>query len=144
MVIKRKTYSEPRRDPLPEPFSIPDELAGKYDKIEIRVSETKQYNKDMAVLGSIDKATVRQFRKDLKDGFLYTDGPKGGDTHYLADKSGPTRQRFTKSINVSDRFDYIIYPYELDEKNRVVSLPVVIQSLIGHTIYGQGTYSETR
>ena len=142
MIVKRKVYS--RRDPLPEPFPIPEEWIGKFDHTEYKVSQVdKQYNKDMQELGPIDKQTVRKFRKDLKDGKVYQDGPNGGDTHYLADYSDPGKfHRLTKSINTFDRMDYLVYPPVLDEENRRVLIPIVIQSLRGHTIYGQGEYSE--
>lgn len=142
MILKRKTYS--RRDPLPKLFEIPREWEGKYDKIEYAVDQIdKQYNKDMQELGSIDKQAVRKLRKDLKDGYLYVDGPNGGDTHYLSDYSNPEKyHRLTKSINTFDRMDYLVYPPELDEEGRKLVIPVVIQSLRGHLIYGQGEYSE--
>lgn len=142
MILKRKTYS--RRDPLPEPFPVSLEWVGKYDGIEYAVRQIdKQYNKDMQELGSIDKQAVRKLRKDLKEGYLYFDGPNGGDTHYLSDYSNPGKyHRLTKSINTFDRMDYLVYPPELDEEGRKLVIPVVIQSLRGHLIYGQGEYSE--
>ena len=86
---------------------------------------------------------VRKFRKDLKAGFLYLDGLAGGDAHYLSDYSIPGKyHRLTKSINAFDRMDYLVYPPVLDEERRKVIIPVVIQSLRGHLIYGQGEYSE--
>ena len=144
MIVKRKIYSN-RRDPLPDPFPIPEEWIGKFDNTEYVVDQVdKQYNKDMQELGPIDKQTVRKFRKDLKAGNIYQDGPNGGDTHYLADYSDPGKfHRLTKSINTFDRMDYLVYPPVLDEENRRVIIPIVIQSLKGHLIYGQGEYSET-
>lgn len=143
MIVKRKIYSN-RRDSLPEPFSIPSEWDDKWDDIKYAVDQVdKQYNKDMQELGPIDRQTVKKFRKDLQAGNIYHDGPNGGDTHYLADYSDPSKfHRLTKSINTFDRMDYLVYPPVLDEENRRVIIPIVIQSLRGHTIYGQGEYSE--
>lgn len=142
MILKRKSYS--RRDPLPDPFSIPEEWDGLWDSIEYQVTQVdRQYNKDIQELGSIDRHYVRKLRKDLRNGFIYQDGPNGGDTHYLEDYSNPNKyHRLTKSINTFDRLDYLVYPYELDKENRKLICPIVIQSLKGHNIYGQGEYSE--
>lgn len=143
ILFREKVFT--RRDPLPNPFPIPDEWEDKYDNVIYKVSQVdKEYNKDITKFGPTEKALIKGFRKDLKNGYIYVDGPSGGDTHYLSDYSSPNKyHRMSKSINDFDRLVYLIYPPILDEKNSKVIIPIVIQSLDGHKIYGQGTYSDT-
>lgn len=143
IILRQKFYS--RRDELPSPRfdDIPEEWAGKFDSIRYNVRDNgKKYSNDMSQLGSIDKAKVKALRKDLKAGYLYEDGPAGGDTHYLSDFSNKGKHWMSKSINTSDRMNYIIYPPELDEKKREIVIKAVIQSLLGHLGPGQKEYSE--
>ena len=142
MILKRKIFN--RRDQMPDPFPIPREWEGKWDSLIYKVGQVdKQYNKDIQGFGPVDKQKIKAFRRDLKNGFTHSDGPAGGDTHYLADYSQSGRfHRLTKSINTFDRMDYLVYPPELDEEKREISISVIIQSLKGHVIYGQGEYSE--
>ena len=142
MIVKRKTYS--RRDPMPEPFTIPNEWDGKWETIEYAVRQVdKKYNDEIKQFGPLEKQKIKKLREDLKNGYVYQDGPAGGDTHYLEDYSKPEKyHKLTKTINTSDRLEYSVYPPTLDEKNKKLVVPIVIQSLKGHTIYGQGTYTE--
>lgn len=146
MIIKRKIYSStPRRVPLPDPYPVPSEWEGKYDDVEYDVSIIeKRYSDEMKDYGPIDKQKVRGLKKDLENGFIYTDGPNGGDTHYLADQNiHPDKfHLMSKAINTSDRMNYGIYPPELDETRRKLIIPITIWTIKGHEIYGQGNYSE--
>lgn len=128
IILRQKQFA--RRDPLPNPFPIPDEWEDKYNDVIYSVSQIdKSYNKDIAKFGSIDKAKIKGLRKDLKNGFIYSDGPNGGDTHYLSDYSNPNKyHRMSKSINEFDRLVYLIYPPILDERNSKVIIPIVIYS----------------
>ena len=138
-LIKKK-----ERDPLPNKFPIPEEWKGKYIKTKVIVSYGPQYSKDMMIVGDVQKKVIRNLIKDIKNGYYYTDGPNGGDTHYLAKESKPSKfHRMTKSPNNFDRLDYNIYPYELDEKNKQLIIPIVIQSVKYHNIPGKGLYSVT-
>lgn len=141
MIVKRKIYS--RRDPMPAPFPLSSDWIGKYDKIEYAIDYTKKYNDEIKQFGPLEKQKIKKLREDLKNGYVYQDGPAGGDTHYLEDFSKPDKyHKLTKTINTTDRLEYSVYPPTLDEKNRKLIVPIVIQSLKGHTIYGQGTYTE--
>jgi hypothetical protein len=141
--IKNFSTTLKQRDPLPDPFPIPSEWDGKYDKVYVDVKYGKQYSKDLAIMGDIQKKTIRNFIKDIKLGYYYVDGPNGGDTHYLSKKSKPSKyHRMTKSSNTFDRLDYNIYPPVLDENKMEVSIPIVIQSAKFHNIPGEGLYSE--
>lgn len=145
MILKRKKIFS-RRVPLPAPFPIPQDWDGKYDDVEYRVSIVdKTYNNEMKEFGLVDKAKVRALKKDLENGYIYSDGPAGGDTHYLEDRSlHPDKFHvMSKSINTCDRMNYGVYQPVLDEDNRLVIIPITIWAIKGHTIYGQGEYSET-
>jgi len=144
MIILRQKNNSRTFDPLPNPFSIPIEWIGKYDKITIRVDYTKRYFKEIQLFGEVERKLIKSYIKDLKAGYYYIDGPSGGVTHYLSKKSKPDQfHRMTKDINISDRFDYLVYPPELNEKDREVIIPIKIQSLKDHNIAGQGLYSDT-
>lgn len=133
-----------KRDPLPEPFEQPDEW-GEYET-KYRIRRSDQYNKDMSGFGEVEKQYVRKLVKDIKNGYIYTDGPNGGDTHYLKKYSNPNKyHRMSKSINTFDRLVYSIYSPKLEEDvetgEKVIAIPIIINSLKGHNIPGQGLYS---
>ncbi len=143
MILKRKIYS--RRSPLPNPFPIPQDWEGKYDSLEYHVSIIdKKYSNEMRDLGPVDKKKVRDLKKDLENGFIYSDGPGGGDTHCLEDKTKhPDKFHvMSKCINTSDRMNYGVYQPVLNEEERKVIIPITIWTIKGHVIYGQGEYSE--
>ena len=146
MIVMRKVYSSTsKRSPLPDQYPIPDEWEGKYDSVEYDVSIIeRRYSDEMKDYGPIDKKKIRGLKKDLEDGFIYTDGPNGGDTHYLTDQNKyPNKfHLMSKKINTSDRMNYGIYPPKLDEIRRRLIIPITIWTIKGHTIYGQGTYSD--
>lgn len=116
-----------------------------FDTVEITVGNTKQYDIDMKNLGYKDKKRARDIRKDLINGlYLVNNKSPMDNTHYLKDYSKQQSYlRFTKDLNLfGDRFDYLIYKPVLDKINRKVTISIIIQSLIDHNIYGQGTYTE--
>lgn len=141
IVLRTKIFS--RRDQLPSTRfdDIPEEWGGGYDRVIFDVAEKKNYAKEYQQLGNIDKERVKGLRKDLKNGYIYSDGPNGGDTHYLEDFSNKNKHWVSKEINTCDRMNYIIYPPMFDEENRQVIVPIKIQSLLGHTGPGQKEYS---
>lgn len=150
MIIRRlrtKTYGKVSN--MPAMFPIPEEWEGKYDDIKPSVEVTDRYNNEIKEFVESERNLIKAYRKDLTDGFLYSDNPlrPDGKTEYLEEFSKPNSKvnpfhRLTKRINNSDRFDYLVYPPVLDEQNRIVRYPVVIQSLKGHNIAGQRTYTE--
>lgn len=147
MILLRKNFSKYSK--LPDLFPIPDEWEGKYDEIVVDVDVTDRYNLEVQGFTDSERKLIKEYRKDLKKRYLYSDNPlrPNGMTEYLEEFSQPYSKvnpfhRLTKRINYSDRFDYIVYPPILDEINRKVIIPVVIQSLRGHNIAGQTTYSK--
>jgi hypothetical protein len=115
-----------------------------------QVEVTTRYDDELKTfVSNSERKLIKNYKKDLEDGFLYSDNPlrPNGMTEYLEEFSKPHSKvnpyhRLTKRINNSDRFDYIVYPPILNEKERVVIYRVVIQSLRGHNIAGQTTYSK--
>lgn len=59
-------------------------------KIIIEKSDrfNRQYQK---ILSIIDSKLIKGLISDIKKGFIYDDGPNGGDTHYLSDYSKPDK-----------------------------------------------------
>ena len=119
--------------------------------MKIRVEGTDRYNNELRSpkFTKDERKLIKNYRKDLEGGFIYSDNPirPQGMTEYLSEFSNPHSNynpfhRLTKRINLEDRFDYIVYPPELDEEQGIVYYPVVIQSVIGHNIAGQRTYSQ--
>ena len=134
---------------MPEKFLIPTEWEGKYDKIVADVKTSTRYDEEIKDFTKPERDLIKAYKKDLYDWYLYEDNPlrPDGQTEYLEEFSKPFKKvkpfhRLTKRINNSDRFDYLIYPPVLDEENRKVIVPIVIQSLKGHNIAGQTTYSK--
>lgn len=89
-----------RRDTPPE-IEIPEEWEDKEKSYD--VSYGTYYNDHIKSFGPIDKRRIKQLIKDLKDGYLFNDGPGGGDTHSLNDFSKPGKIVISKSITPSDR-----------------------------------------
>ena len=115
-------------------------------KVKITLSYSKLYNKQMRDI-SVDKDTIKKLKKDLLDGFLYTDGPNGGDTHFLRDVSKLREELvFSKCINTFDRLNYRIYKpiISTDSKtnNSIITIKVQIESCKGHTYRSGKTYSD--
>lgn len=150
MIILRNDNTVPSTrgpfDPFPESF-FDDVIKwkGQFDKIEIKLEYSDQYSDDMKVLGSVDKAIVRQYKKDLAAGYIVTNRLPKDNTHYLKKYSKPSKYlRFSKDLtSTMDRFDYIIYKPILDKVNRTLIIKITVQSLLDHKIPGQGTYSDT-
>jgi len=143
---RRWKKKRPRRDPTPPRFPIPPQWENLPTAIYLEFGQ--QYNKDMRDLGGERRRITKIAIEELKMGFYDLDNPeniKRGykfDTHYLSDFSRPSRyMRFTKSINLSDRLDYLVYPPVLWDG--VVITPIVVLSCQGHNIVGLRHYSET-
>ena len=147
--LRNKTFAKVSE--MPEPFQIPKEW-NKY-KIKIRVEGTDRYDREISQFPKDERELIKQYWKDLENNYLYSDHPDrpNGKTEYLEEFSKPYKKnrpfhRLTKRINIFDRFDYLVYPPELEEQSDgtyKVIIPVTIQSLKDHNIAGQKKYSET-
>ena len=148
-MIVRRTFSH--RDPMLPPekqFKADPEVEKEYNvDLEIEVIETKNYKEEFSKHYSVEKKTIKEFKKDILDGHLYDDGPSGGDTHYLSKFSKEKKHHtLSKCINTIDRLNYIVYPPKLfeDEGGNIRYIQkVVLTSCKEHERYGVGTYSET-
>lgn len=152
IILRTKTKEFSKVSVMPDPFSIPSSWTGKYTEVKIRVGVTDRYEKELRThtFTEDERKLIKRYKKDLEEGCLYYDHPDrpNGMTEYLSEFSKPNSNsnpfhRLTKRINLNDRFDYIVYPPELDEENKTVYYPVVIQSIVGHNIAGQRTYTNT-
>lgn len=143
MRILRKLFSKFKNM---DPFKIPKEWFGKYNKIEVELEvDNEMWNKEMPLLVSEEaKNRARQYKKDIQDASnLFnnaTDDPYE-DTHILTQFSTNEKQVWSKKLTAWDRFNYEVYRPILDEVNRVVKFPVKIKNLFGHRYRGKN-YSE--
>lgn len=140
-VLRQKLF---RRDELPNNLFWPvsEELIKKYGSPIIQINSVKKYDKQINELLIGDKNTIKKIRSDLKKGYLYVDGPAGGDTHYLSDHSKKDQHVLSKKINEIDRLNYRVYKPDLEEMNeeeRIV-IKVILESCKGHELNGTPNY----
>ena len=150
MRVKRtKTFGK-KYDPMPPPekqFTSDPNIEREYGvKLKIAVYTTKRFDDDLARHYSVEKKIIRDFKKDIIKGYLYYDGPAGGNTHYLGEfsKDGD-HHALSKCINSIDRLNYLVYEPELtqdDNGNYVYLQRVVLTSCKEHYGYGVRNYSE--
>ena len=147
MRIKRATkiFSRQRENPPEDFFQLPKDLNVEEFNMSVEVSYDKQYDTDIKSFGPIDKKKIHDFVKDIKAGYIDSDGTAGGDTHYLSDYSKPTKYlTFSKSITTSDRMVYSVKKPEVDFTEKLIKIKIHIRSLLGHTnpFDKQKSYSE--
>ena len=115
------------------------ELEDKFGICEVDIQRDKKF-KDQYQKTAY-RSTIKKLIRDIKDWYLYEDGPAGGETHYLSEFSRPGKfLTFSKTINYNDRLNYRIYPPQVE--NGVYKIRVVLINCIGHQISGIGTYSK--
>ena len=87
------------------------ELVEKYGPSSIKISASKEYNKQMATFGpAINKTRIKALLRDIKAGHLTNDGPNGGDTHYLGDYSKMGKSHvFSKAIDETHRLNIRVH-----------------------------------
>jgi len=146
--LRSKTFA--KTSEMPEPFPIPDEWDGKYTIVKNRVNVSDRVKKERSQYTGDEAKLIKKYISDLAEGYVYSDHPDrpNGKTEYLEEFSKPYKKnrpfhRLTKRINIFDRFDYVVYPPELDEEKKEVYYPIIVQSLKDHNIAGQKKYSET-
>ena len=145
MIIFRKLLQKLfRRDEMPdEKFEINKEyLKEKYgiDKIKIDFLNTKKYDTQIGTKSFTERETIKKLRSDIKKGFLYDDGPNGGDTHFLSDFSHKDDHMLSKKINSRDRLNYRVYrPYPIEDENGdpVLYQKIVFESCARHETNGR-------
>lgn len=151
--LKQKIF---RRDEFTLEYHLPvsDEIKNNFTEGEIsnpyfNIEATNKYSQDTKTLSEAEKKILAKLKKDIKDGFLYEDGPNGGDTHFLRDYSKKEKHvTFSKKITDTLRFNYTIYPLSIksitDSKTKkkihYLSQKIVYQSCGNHTMNGVGRY----
>jgi hypothetical protein len=119
---------------LPSP-----ELENIYGKCKVEIERNEEYERQYQ--NTTYRSIIKKLVIDLKHWYLYSDGPAGGETHYLSEFSRLGKfLTFSKTINYNDRLNYRIYPPQVE--NGVYKIRVVLINCIGHQISGIGTYSE--
>ena len=128
IIFKEKDYS--RRD---ENLEWSAEITG----IDIQRSRTFELDYNDPSMVSY-RHIIKNLIKDIKSKYVYSDGPNGGDTHYLSDFSKPNRFLvYSKIINIDDRLNYAVY-----EPDNAGITKVVLMRCKGHSLLGRRGYSE--
>lgn len=138
-----------RRDPMPskkDRFELDVNIMKKPGVTSKRVVQmTPAFQKEYKTLLPQDKRIVDNFKKNVKQGYLYEDGPEGGDTHILGDFSSNKRKfhRLSKKVNDEDRFNYIVHEPELnllEDGTYSYTQKIVLETCKKHKIYGGKKY----
>lgn len=87
IILRQKIF---RRDEFTSEYHLPisDEIKNNFTEEEIstpflEIESTNKYSQDTKTLSDAEKKTLAKLKKDIRDGFLYEDGPNGGDTHFF-------------------------------------------------------------
>lgn len=145
IILRNKQYS--RRDILPIEDRFINIPGIDIEDIKIVVEPSKnKWEKDKSKLSITDKSIVDKLKKDIKNGYLYEDGPNGGDTHWLKDFSNKNSHLMSKFISYNNRLNYRIYEpiEEFDEDTGCTeyTIKVVLESCLGHGRNGAKNYSD--
>ena len=143
IILRQKLF---RRDVFSSSmkFQLDRNLINKYGYPTVYLEYHKDYNSD-ARRGGFDKKKVKLLISDIKNGYIYEDGPNGGDTHYLSTFSSQGKfLTFSKAVNEKDRLNYRIYPpaefQDPSDKSKKYLQKIIILSCREHKIPGQGNY----
>jgi hypothetical protein len=120
--------------------------------IDTLVEYSKKYESDMKDLSVLMYSKkIRLLIRDIRGGFMYEDGPNGGETHMLSDYNKKnkfllySKKVFSdKGVDTYHRVNYAIYKPEIieaDSSKRLI-FKIVIQSVKGHELLGRKGYSE--
>lgn len=147
MIILRQR--EFRRDEIPSyKRFVRDPEVEKDLGVELKIVlvPSKKYNiQSQTPLYKAYKSEISKLRQDIKSGYLYDDGPNGGDTHYLSDYSRKRDSALMSKIigNTEHRLNYRVYEPEIiigDDGNPDYIQKVVLESCLWHDTNGAGTY----
>lgn len=147
MVIFREKLF--RRDIITDEVKI--DLIDDPEKVKLygppisKLIASKLYNKQRRTFGpAINKFRIKQLLKDIKRGYIYKDGPAGGQTHILGDYSILGKfYVFSKKIDKNHRLNYRVYPPKVlinakTNQKQYIKL-IIIESCWEHNI-NEGDY----
>ena len=116
---------------------------------KLQIETSNKYNSDISKLGikgSPNRKRLEELKRDIRNMYLTTDGPSGGDTHYLGDFSKPGKYyTFSKKITEEHRLNYKVYPPEIITKNnnKKYIQRIVLESCYDHEL-PEGNYLEDK
>lgn len=145
IVLKRIKYFT-RRDYLPENEQFDEDIPSECNII-FNIQRTKKFLAQFKDQMPGDQEIIRSLIKDIKAGYYYSDGPSGGDTHWLKDFSHKGRSHMmSKKVNYHDRLNYRVYKpsLEYDEDGNLLptqTLKIVLESCADHGRNGAKNYS---
>lgn len=135
--FRQKTYSDYEIMPVEDRFLPDPKLEEKYGKCVISFSDSRTYLKQEPL--SMYKDRIKKLRKDVIDGYLYEDGPNGGETHWMKHLSTKKAHVYSKKINGRDRLNYLIKRPEVIDGKYVQK--VRFENRVGHG-FKKKTYSD--
>lgn len=146
IILRQKEF---RRDPMPDnKFIVTEDLINELgiSEINISIQESKKFNEQFSNQFLTEKSVIKKLKKDIRQGYLYEDGPAGGDTHFLSDFSHKDSHVLSKKITEEDRLNYRIYePVIEDSKNGPVwNQKIVLESCKGHELNGTPDYVKNK
>ena len=139
--FRQKQYvlqeSHQRLEELQKFYPSP-ELIDKFGACEVDIQRDDDFIEQYQE--TTHRSTIKRLIRDIRDWYLYEDGPNGGETHYLSEFSRLGKFiTMSKKINYNDRLNYRIYPPKVEYGK--YKIKVVLINCIGHQISGIGTYS---
>ncbi len=146
IVLRQKEF---RRDQIPphKIFTADPQIEQDLGiKMKITIEQSKKYNEQTRTgLFQGLKSDISKLRDDIKAGYLYEDGPNGGDTHYLSDYSRKRDSALMSKVigKTIHRLNYRVYEPEIvEDKNGELHYiqKVVLESCIRHDTNGAGEY----
>lgn len=153
IILRNKCFGgKDNRTPIPseQKFTADPEIEAVFGKMKLVIEASKsKWQTSKSKLSITDQKIVDKLKNDIKRGYLYEDGPAGGDTHFLekfSHKTGNNKSTMmSKFINYSDRLNYRIYPPEVKRNTKTGEVEyiqrIVLESCEGHGRNGARNYS---
>ena len=146
IILRQKEF---RRDPMPDnKFVITEDLMDELNisEINIDIQESKKFNEQYKNQFLTEKSIIKKLKRDIKHGYLYEDGPAGGDTHFLSDFSHKDSHVLSKKITEEDRFNYRIYEPVIEDSSSgpIWNQKIVLESCKGHELNGTPDYVQNK
>lgn len=146
IVLRQKEF---RRDEIPQyKIFLPDPQIEQQLEVKMKIiveASSKYSQQGSSPIFKAFKSDIEKLKADIKKGYLYNDGPAGGDTHYLSDYSKKRNSALMSKIigNSEHRLNYRVFEPEIIEGkdgNLHYIQKVVLESCLWHDTNGAGTY----
>lgn len=147
-ILRQKIFVE-ESERFIEPPAFPIDSDWEKYPLKIKIEESNSYKKDYKSREhfKIFRDQVKEVRKSIKKGYIYTDLNPKEKTHYYKSDSIPEKLLYvSKNINLQDRLMYEIYAPELIEgegEDSFIQILIKLRFCSGHTTRKGKKFSET-